>query len=591
MKRKRTKLPHELKRSLAAMALVSVGFCAVFANQIRVQVTQRDDIFKKADTIGRMMQSETLFARRGNILASDGRLIASSASRFRLGIDPGKSAMSPALVHELSVASGIPASELLDFVSRKRSSADFDTLLDATQAAEVERIRIRHSADHVWTRPAKEREYPLREYMAPILGFVENGGGRTGVEKWMDAALKGREGSLLGMKDGGGRFLPWLMRKTNSRPALDGEDIVLTIDADLQVVAMDSIVRQTTDHQGDHGVAVVMDVQTGDVLALASAPTYDPEDPSRAFADFASGKRSTPEINPAVSLMFEPGSTFKLFTVALGLESGVIRPNETVVCNGTKQFSVKTMQCAGDHAPKAHGQVGVEHCIAASCNIAAATWGVRIGFDRFHQVVERLGLLEKQGLPLSPEARGILTRDRGNPVIQMANVGFGQSITATPVGLASAFTCFANGGYRVAPRIVDEVNGVKQPEAKKTQVFLKETANEVLKMTQAVVQSPQGTGYSLRIPGYTLAGKTGTAQKRDAKTGLVRSGMYISWFVGYFPAENPRAVILVMVDNPKSGTYYGGSVAGPVYRDIVQFLIRKWKVHPDRPMEAVNAAQ
>jgi cell division protein FtsI/penicillin-binding protein 2 len=491
----------------------------------------------------------------------------------------------------LSLATGIPAAELLDFVSRSKSADDWGTLIDSSQAAEVNRIRSRYSADFVWTRPAKEREYALGEYFAPVVGFVVKGEGRTGIERWMNHALKGREGSVAGVKDGDGRFLPWLMRKTNSRPALDGDDVVLTIDPDLQIAAMESVARATAMHRADHGVAIVMDPQTGDVLALATAPSFDPEDPFPAFADFASGKRSSPEINPAVSFMFEPGSIFKMFTIALGLEAGVIKNGETITCSGTKDFSVKTMSCAGDSGPKAHGVVGVTKCLVVSCNISAATWGVRIGFDRYYATVEKLGLLQASGISLSPEARGVMRKNDANRTIQMANVGFGQSITGTPVGLASAFTCFANDGVRVAPRLVKRIGETEQPRSDSTRVFSREVANQLLEMSEEVVHSPAGTGYSLRIPGYTLAGKTGTAQKRDPKTGLVRSGMYISSFVGYFPAKNPRAVVLVMIDNPKSGHYYGGRVAGPVYQEIVQSLIRKWKVPPDRPTEAVNAAQ
>lgn len=585
-RKRRTKLPGELRRSLFAAALVFVALCVVLGNQLRVQSFSRETIFAKADEIGRMLQTETLSARRGDIYASDGRLIATSSSRYRIGLSPSSTSLSPAMAYELSDASGIPASELLDFVSRGKFANDWDLQLDREQAARVERIRAKYGADSVWTHPAKEREYPLGEYMAPILGFVAGGNGRTGVEKWLDAELKGREGTAVGVKDADGRFLPWLMRQTNSQPALDGDDATLTIDSDLQIAAMESLLRQTAAHKADHGVAIVMDVQTGDLLALATAPSYDPDDPARAFAEFAAERRSSPEINPAVGFNFEPGSTFKLFTIAIGLETGVIKQGETVHCSGSKQFSVKTISCAGDHAPKKHGDVDAAKCIEASCNVAAATWGVRIGYDLIAERVNKLGLLGKPGIGLSPEARGSLRKDDGNRTIQMANVAFGQSINATPLGLASAFASFGNGGYRVAPRLVKDIGGTPTPSSQPTRVFERETAERILAMTEAVVQNPGGTGYGVRIPGYTLAGKTGTAQKRDPKTGLVRSGMQISSFVGYFPAKQPRAVILVMLDNPKKGEYTGARVAGPVFRDIVQFLIRKWKVPPDRATEA-----
>jgi cell division protein FtsI (penicillin-binding protein 3) len=417
----------------------------------------------------------------------------------------------------------------------------------------------------------------MGEYAAPVIGFLKDGKGAAGIERSQERALHGIDGALVGMADRTGNFLPWISGEGSSAP-INGSDIVLTIQSDLQVATMKALKAQCLKHRATQGAAIVIEPQTGDILALASWPSYSPEKPGEAMASKIS---ATPQSNPGTSRRFEPGSTFKVFTVAYALESGVITERDVVNCAGSKKFSVKTMSCSHDHGNKAHGAVTPARCIEVSCNVAAGTWAVRIGFDRFSRLIEQLGLLGKQDIGLTPEISGYLNYHDHNKIIQTANLGFGQAVNVTPIGLASAFTAFANNGRIAHPRLIKSVGGVPQLTKSQTTVFAPATARRMLQMLERVVQSDDGTGKTLRLPGVILAGKTGTAQKLGSSR--LPGAHYVSSFVGYVPARKPRAVVLVMVDDPKQNGYYGGVVAGPVFKETAKALLKSFRLAPASP--------
>ena len=240
-------------------------------------------------------------------------------------------------------------------------------------------------------------------------------------------------------------------------------------------------------------------------------------------------------------------------------------------------ISGKTFGCDKKHG--AHGSVGPQDAIARSCNIAAANWALRIGREDFLQYIKDMGLLEKPGLGLPQEARGLFDDTETAQKLQLALLGFGQPINCTPIALASAFSTLANNGLRMKPRLVKQI-GTKEIKSQVAgQIIKSETAQELLTCMEAVVESDRGTGKTLRIPGYRIGGKTGTAQKRNAATGSMKGGGYVSNFVGFVPADKPRAVILVMINNPdKRIAYYGAAVAGPAFQDIAKAVIHKLQI-------------
>lgn len=325
---------------------------------------------------------------------------------------------------------------------------------------------------------------------------------------------------------------------------------------------MAAIRRAVESNRALRGAAVVMDPSTGDLLASASWPSFDPEEPAKGS-----------DLDAATMLAFEPGSTFKILTTALALDRGIISPETKVQCGGQVTVGKHTIRCA--HG--AHGLLDPTGVVAESCNVAAARWAMQIGRPAFREAIEKLGLLDKPGLGLPAERAGSVDDKETAVRLQTANWGYGQAITCVPVTLAAAYCSLANGGLAPRPRLVQAHDGAELPVANGTQFVSAGTADRLLGMMEAVVESDQGTGKHLRIAGYRLGGKTGTAQKlgRD-------KGKYVSNFVGYVPADRPRAVILVMVDTPSNGAYYGGAVAGPPFREIAEAVIARLGIPPAR---------
>jgi cell division protein FtsI/penicillin-binding protein 2 len=213
-----------------------------------------------------------------------------------------------------------------------------------------------------------------------------------------------------------------------------------------------------------------------------------------------------------------------------------------------------------------------------SCNLAAATWAVSMGFQKFTNMMKDIGLFETQRVGLPGEQKASIYWEDYNKTVQTANLGFGQAMNVTPIGLASAFTVFANDGVRSYPRLIKRIDGKEQPVRQSRQVFSAKTSRDVLHLMDAVIQGQRGTGKALRIPGYRLAGKTGTAQKLGSSP--LPGMQYVSNFIGYVPAQNPKAVVLVMINEPQQGGYYGGVVAGPVFKDIAGHLIKEFRIPP-----------
>ena len=570
------------EQGAAGFWLPPVFLAAVFAiivgNQLRVQWLGRGAILARAEEVDRLWAEDVVRAGRGEIFASDGRLLAQSVDAMVLGIDGrGEIPDNPAFWAQLGSAAGVSGAELRDYAMRKGPANDFDFLLSREQARKVNAVRSKYGADGVWVTPVERREYPLGRYAAPIVGFLDaKGVGHSGMEQSLTKILQGSNGEKRGITDSTGHFLPWLDQE--SKEVVAGANIELTIIPDLQVAAMNSLAAACEKHKASNGTAIVLDPKTGDVLAMATWPTFDPGKVAEARRDAKAKGVASPELNPATQLVFEPGSTFKVFTLALGLDSGTIDLSTTMTCNGTKVFSSTPMSCAGDHGGRAHGTVNPAKCMEVSCNLAAATWAVSMGFEKYTNMMKDIGLFEKQNVGLPGELKTNVRWNDHNKIVQTANLGFGQAMGVTPIGLASAFTVFANDGVRSYPRLIKKIDGKVQPVRHSKPVFSPETASEVLHMMDAVVQGKHGTGKSLRIPGYRLAGKTGTAQRIGSSP--LPGMQYVSNFVGYVPAQNPRAVVLVMINEPQQGGYYGGVVAGPVFKDIAGHLIKEFRIPP-----------
>ncbi len=267
----------------------------------------------------------------------------------------------------------------------------------------------------------------------------------------------------------------------------------------------------------------------------------------------------------------------KILTLAKALDAKVVKPGDSYYCKGELAINnYSRVRCDDHHGNRAHGLVTIEKAIAVSCNVSAARWAMAIGKDPFFAFLESLGLFDQTELNLPGEVKGSVNRHDYAWKLQLANLGFGQSLTCTPVELASAFCSLGNDGVRMPPRLVSRIGLNPAPAPHGKQVMSVESANTVLGYMKGVFDETYGTGHDLSLPGYELAGKTGTAQKRNS------GGGYVSNFVGFIPVDHPVALVLVMVDHPRQGGYYGASVAGPVFKHMAEAVIRRYHLPPTR---------
>lgn len=412
----------------------------------------------------------------------------------------------------------------------------------------------------------EKRYYPYGTLAAQTIGAAgTDGTGLAGIEAVEDHVLRGRNGRSVLELDARGRKIPTLDEITVA--GVPGKAIQLTLDSELQQAVEIALAKGIEKSAAAGGVALVMDPDTGEILALASQPAFDPNDLRKASADRLN--------NPMVVGFYEPGSTFKLVVACAALETGMSEAQQHVYCKGSLAVGRRTIHCSHD----AHGQIDLERLIEQSCNIGAAIIGMRLGQKSVDHYIRTLGFGVKTGIELPGESAGLMPPSSDWPMIRLANVSFGQGIGVTPFQLLRAYCVVANGGRLVRPHLLLDPTIEQQSYPR---VLSEDTAATMRSYLVRVVEN--GTGKAARVQDYLVAGKTGTAQKAIPGQGYA-SGKYIGSFVGFLPAEKPKVAILVLIDEPTQG-YYGGTVAAPVFQEIAQQAMLRLKV-PGSPPELI----
>jgi cell division protein FtsI (penicillin-binding protein 3) len=411
--------------------------------------------------------------------------------------------------------------------------------------------------------PEERRFYPQRTVGAQVLGYagVDNNG-LAGLELGLDRELAGRPGKETIVRDPFGRTIDVV----SSTPEQPGRDVFLTLDHTLQA-NVESVLRSTVAkwHALD-GTAIVLDPHTGGVLAMAVAPGFDANDFSRV--------PSSMQRNRAVTDTYEPGSTFKVVTYAAALTDGVVSPNSSF----TLQPSIKVAdRVIGEAEPRTTETMTVAEMLARSSNVGTVTLAELLGSKRLSSWITRFGFGRRTGIDFPGESQGIvlpLDRWTGSTI---GNVPIGQGIAVTPIQMAALYGALANRGVWVQPHLVERIRGRKVKPPARRRVLSATVSGEVISMLQGVVSG--GTGEEAAVPGYLVAGKTGTAAKPDSSGGYSDT-RYVASFVGIVPASSPRLVVLVSIDEPQ-GEMFGGVVAAPAFRDIARFALQYLDVPPD----------
>jgi cell division protein FtsI (penicillin-binding protein 3) len=509
---------------------------------------------------GRQHQQHiSLLPERGAIVDRHGDVLAltleSAAVYVRPAAFDATAGASAALARTLDLAPDVVAKKL-------DTTAPFVWLQRRATREQAEAVAAL-GVHGVGSQPSRQRFFPRGSLAGQVVGFANvDSRGIEGVELAYDAALRGAPGSLSMERDARGR--PMWTEPIAPPVSHPGARVELTLDATLQQVAEDELNAAVTAHHAAAGVAIVMDPATGEILALANAPRFDPNHVQQFTADRWR--------NRVTADTYEPGSTFKGILAAAAIEAGVVRPEDRIFCeNGSLRIGKRVVH---DHEP--YGWLTFADVIKHSSNIGAAKVGERLGAARLSAAIEAFGFGSVTHVDLPGEVAGRVRPGDKWARIHLVTTSFGQGIAVTPLQLLRAYAAIANGGKLMRPYIVRRIvtpDGStlheNQPQVVATPISAR-TASIVAAMLRAVVDG--GTGTQAKIDGIAVAGKTGTAQKVDGKTGRYSARDRMSSFVGFFPADAPRYAALVVIDSPRGATY-GGLVAAPVFRRIGEYAV------------------
>ncbi|MCY0880177.1 MAG: penicillin-binding transpeptidase domain-containing protein [Firmicutes bacterium] len=516
---------------------------------------------------------------RGNIVDREGRLLAGSHHAYSVYAIPAQTRLARqsesillASILNLSqnrVLKRLSRRQGFVWIKRRISRAELETL--KSQLASLPGV-------HLVTETA--RYYPEGELAAGVLGFtgIDNQG-LAGVELVYNRYLEGKPGAIEEEYDAHGQTLRFSRQRII--PSTEGDTLKLTLDENIQWMAERAAQHALLTTGGKAVMVTVMHPKTGGILAMAQRPTYNPNH----FRDYEPRRYRVLAVSDAIP----PGSIFKPVTLATALEAGTTSPNAGFWCPGFKVVLGRRVNC---WRPQGHGAESLADVVKNSCNVGFMDLGLGLGVDRFYQGLETFGLTHRTGIDLPGEALGIIPLKGRVTALDLAIMAFGQTLTVTPIALLAAVNAIANGGEWMRPHVARDILA---PDGRVVKTFEHEMPRRVIsprvaslvqEMMAGVVQ--YGTGKLAQVPGYRVAGKTGTAQK--VVGGRVERGVYISSFIGFAPVPHPVATILVSVDEPQ-GAFYGGQVAAPVFGRLMRDILRYWKVPPTEPIRPPKAGE
>jgi cell division protein FtsI (penicillin-binding protein 3) len=540
-------------RSRFVVALVALAFAGLAVRSLWVQVLHSD--FYRQEGEKRYLHTEDVPAGRGRVLDRNGQLLATSVPAIDIVVNARELDADAEQRKTLARLSGLTPAEL---AARLRAGSRYTYL---QRGVDVDR---RDALDALGLKAVTlvgtwRRTYPEGEAAAQVVGFTDvEQVGLEGVERAFQTQLQGRDGQRAVVRDRLGRVVEDMGDQTE---ALPGRDVQLSIDAKLQSYAYQRVRDAVDLHGAKSGSVVVLDVQRGEVLALANYPSYDPE--SRRNLQPAQLR------NRALTDIFEPGSTIKPFTIALALERGLVTPSTRIdTAPGRITITGSTIQ---DSHP--HGVLTVAEVVQKSSNVGTVKMAMQMKPREMWDLYSQVGIGQKPQIDFPGAATGRLRPYKTWRPIEQATMSYGYGLSASLLQLARAYTVFAHDGELMPISIVQRADS-----AVGVRVMSAATARAVRDMLQ-LAAGPGGTAPRAQALGYSVGGKTGTARKQEGKS--YATDKYRAWFVGLAPVNNPRIVVAVMVDEPRKGGYFGGDVAAPVFSQVVAQTLRSMAVPPD----------
>jgi len=507
------------------------------------------------------LTAEAVPAQRGAITDRNGIDLAVSEPAQDISATPYLVKEPLATAQKLAPLLGVPQPQVLRDLSEHSGFVYLKRALPAKQAHAVMALKIAG----IDGAPVMHRVYPRGDLAAQVLGVVgTEGNGLSGLEYSRNALLHGHAGQRHVVSDAIGQPVSI----TETHPEVPGAPVSLTLDANIQQRTEDVLGAVGKVFSPKDATAIVMDPRSGAILAMANWPQVNANDPSA----------SSPEDlqNRAVSFDYEPGSTFKAVTVAGALQQGLVTPTSSFEIPDQIQVADRTIHDDTEHATES---LTTAQILAQSSNVGAIKIGALEGSKDFSSWVTKFGFGKRTGVELPGEEIGQVLPVSHYSGSSMGNLPIGQGQLVTPLQMASAYSAIANGGILRAPHIIQSVGGQAAPEPAGHRVISSQTAASLRQMLEGVL-APGGTASEVSIPGYQLAGKTGTASKVDETTGEYSKSRYVASFMGFAPASDPKLLTAVIVDEPQSGSIFGGTVAAPAFGQIMSFALPYLRIPP-----------
>jgi cell division protein FtsI (penicillin-binding protein 3) len=527
-------------------------FTAVLGKAFKVQVLDRDKLISKSKR--QFFRQRIVYPKRGNIYDRNGSPLAINIQTYSIFTIPKNLKGKTKPYKTLSkIAPSLTYSKIKKRVNKRKKFTWISRKIELTK----EQVSAIKKLDGIYVEAVPKRIYPNHELLSQTLGFVGiDNAGLSGIEYAFDKELKGEPTIIKYVRDNKGRPV----RFTSGKIGGVSKDVYLSVDKDLQSIAEKALKDAVVEYEAVRGGVGVMDAETGEILAIANYPSFDPNE--------VKNSKSIDRKLSFISDPFEPGSTFKLMTVASALENKIARPDTNFYCEHGR-LKVEGHIIKEAEAQKKYEWLSVDEIVKYSSNVGTTKIAFDLTFPKLKSTIEDFGFGVKTGVEIPGESRGIFTTDENVSPLSLSNISFGQGVATTGIQMLSAYAAIANGGEYIKPTIIKGGN----KEADRTRIMSKKTADELTSMMVNAVED--GTGGRAKIPYFTIAGKTSTAQRAD-KFG--RYSGYIPGFIGYPVGVNQKFVIYVYVDKPIKGkAYYGNVVAAPVFKKIAQHMLYKNK--------------
>lgn len=577
------------KRMLFLLLGIVILFMILIGQFAKLQLIEGSKLKEKARN--QQLLKKRIGAKRGNILDRNGEVLAQSVEVDTVTVNPkllrgkrNKEINKEEFAQAIEKIFSIKKEETLEKINSNKDVVTIAPKVEKDKIHELEEVlkKMEITAGVNIDKDIK-RIYPYSSVASNIIGFVrEDNVGQEGLEKKLDSTLTGREGRIVSQSD-----VHRNLTKENPEQLIkaeDGKNVYLTIDIKMQTMVEKYLKEAVKHNNARDGMALVMSPKTGEVLAMANEPTYDLNNPrtpiniTKEEWDKLNENDKMDRLygrwkNKPITDVYDPGSTFKLITSAMGLEEGVTTPDKPgdFYCSGVQRVYDREIKCWRFYNP--HGAQTLRQALENSCNPAFIQLGQRLGVNKFYKYLHSFGLTERTGIDLLGESNSIMHKESSVGPVELATLSFGQRFQVTPIQLITAISALANEGKLLVPQIVHKVenteNGSQQITEKKEvrQVVSKETSKQILDMMKSVVV--EGTGKNAGVPGYNVGGKSGTSEPAEGAKG----GEYVASFVAVVPTENPEYVVLMILRDPKGKSIQGGQIVAPVVGQILKEIL------------------